>query len=114
MRRWILTFVVLVTGMQAVAADAPSVPSTRGVYHELTCPSVEPSRMVRMPRAAAAALGSLPAMDCHPDARMRYLGISGAETAPPPVPSKPVHVDAYIRRDGTPVSAHDRAAPQRH
>src|SRR6202008_45790 len=49
-----------------------------GVYHEAGCPSVDTKRMPRMKRGAAEAMGLLPAPDCPPGVRVRYLGVSGA------------------------------------
>ena len=111
MRRWMVAAVIIAGGMRAVAKDPPRIPIAPGVYHEATCPSTDPSRMVQMTRAAAADLGSLPAPDCHPGERMRYLGISGAAAAPSPAAPQPVHVAGYWRQDGTYVPPHERAAP---
>jgi hypothetical protein len=90
----------------------PETPQVHGVYHEASCPSVDQSRMPRLKRAKAEAIGLTPASDCHPAERMRYLGLSGAwgpaEAAPCVETATTQCVDGYTRSDGTPVAPYSR------
>ena len=95
----------------ALFTTTPAVAQT--VYHEAWCPSVDPQRMIRMKRHAAQASGMLPAPDCHPSTRWRYLGLSGAGMGPGTNTERRIHVDAYMKKDGTHVSEHWRPAPGR-
>jgi hypothetical protein len=90
-------------------------------YHEVDCPSVDTTRMVRMKRHVAEAGGLIPAADCHPDARVRYLGVVGPSGAAPSVAEslidgagrpRTVHVGGYRRANGTWVDDYLRAPPQ--
>jgi hypothetical protein len=86
-----------------------------GVYHEADCPSVDTKRMVRMKRHAAEVMGLLPAIDCHPDARVRYLGVGPSGPPPSTIEEaerpRTIHVNGYRRADGTWVGDYQRAAP---
>ncbi|MEA2491588.1 MAG: hypothetical protein QOH21_3380, partial [Acidobacteriota bacterium] len=96
-----LSFLLAIAASAAAQSrlDAPGITS---VYHEATCPSVDPTRMSRMKRIVAETTGILPAPDCHPDVRVRYLG----EICPPsydvsvPV-QRQIRVSSYTRGDGT-------------
>lgn len=102
MRRFLAHALVLFALAPAALAQ------TISYYHEASCPSVDRRTMTRLKRDAAVALGMLPAPDCHPDARVRYLGISGGGwTAAIPR----VHVNGYDRADGTHVPDYDRRPP---
>jgi hypothetical protein len=70
----VIIFVVVIGTAYSYAASFLR-PAFSGVYHEASCPSVDVSRMQRMKRDSAEAVGLLPAPDCHPDVRVRYLGI---------------------------------------
>lgn len=107
-----------VSGFAAAAVAQNSY--VAGIYHEASCPSADPKTMIRMTRGAAQAQSFIPAPDCHPEARVRYLGVidlpgpmssspSGADVSERP---KRVHVNAYTRSDGTKVREHVRSAPR--
>jgi hypothetical protein len=111
---------MLIVSMLAVDATTFSQAAFSGVYHESSCPSVDTTRMKRMKRSTAEAVGLLPAPDCHPNVRVRYLGVSGASPGFPISPNadtaRTIHVGSYTRDDGTQVdeytrSAHNRTAP---
>ncbi|HEY0371800.1 MAG TPA: hypothetical protein VGD79_07345 [Thermoanaerobaculia bacterium] len=78
--------------------------SAQNVYHEASCPSVDRQRMVRLNRQVAVTSGLAPAADCHPEVRVRYLGVSD----PAPSMAGMIHVNGYTRNDGTRVSGYDR------
>lgn len=84
----------------------------QGVYHEASCPSVDPQRMIRMKRTVAEASGLLPAPDCHPEVRVRYLGVveGGAISV---TDAQRVTVRPYTRADGTQVRGYTRSPPKR-
>lgn len=93
-----------------------------GVYHEASCPSVDRTRMIRLKRAFAESIGLLPAVDCHPGVRVRYLGISGASfdastggsaDSPNVNRERAVEVRSYTKSDGTRVEAYTRSGPHR-
>lgn len=111
MRTFFFLFFALAIATDAVSAQAVTF---IGEYHEASCPSVDTKRMVRMKRSLAEATGWIPAIDCHPDARIRYLGVISptgfTDTASP----RTIHVDEYNRSDGTHVREHFRRPPQRH
>lgn len=112
MRRWLLAFVLFVAAGAALAGSAPVLT----IYHEADCPSVDVTRMKRMKRAAAETMGLVPAADCHPDARVRYLGVGPAGYAPSQVDvadAKTVRVRSHTRSDGTVVDEHWRRPPNR-
>lgn len=104
MRRLLLLAIALLTTMTALG---------QAVYHEASCPAVDPQRMTRMKRQAAEARGLLPAPDCHPGLRMRYLGISADGAMFPTTFDNRIHVREYTRDDGTGVREHWRSAPER-
>jgi hypothetical protein len=87
-----------------------------GVYHEADCPSVDTKRMVRMKRHAAEVMGLLPAIDCHPDARVRYLGVGPSGPSPSTIEEegrpRTNRVRGYTRADGTLVPGYLRAPPR--
>ncbi len=84
---------------------------TQAVYHEAWCPSVDPQRMTRMKRSVAEANGLLPAPDCHPEVRVRYLGPSAGAPVPESTSTARIHVDSYTKADGTHVREHLRNPP---
>ncbi|HEV7763912.1 MAG TPA: hypothetical protein VGQ76_02820 [Thermoanaerobaculia bacterium] len=99
---------VVAFALSAFAQDAPIA----GVYHEASCPSVDTKRMPRMKRTVAESSGWLPAPDCHPEVRVRFLGRVGnvpTSNVPTTEPCQMVHVnghwkagtwvDEYWRRD---------------
>ena len=94
---------------------SPQAALFTGVYHEAGCPSVDTTRMVRMKRHTAEAKGLLPAIDCHPDARIRYLGAGPAGPSPSAIEEedrpRTIDVSGYTRKDGTIVGGYRRAAP---
>ena len=90
-----------------------AVPALADVYHEPSCPSVDPTRMMEMPRTSAEALGSVPALDCHPIERMRHLGASWSAPMLPAVREEREYVSGYTRADGTYVSGYYRRRPRR-
>lgn len=98
-----------------LARSAPAQLRTSvGMYHEATCASVDRSRMTRMKRGAAVEMGLIPAPDCHPDARVRYLGTTWWPTSFAEVPTEPesMQVRGYTRHDGTEVGAYTRRRPR--
>jgi len=102
---------ITVAPISAMSAETAGIV---GGYHEATCPSVDATRMPRVPRSQIASLGLVPAADCHPHAPVRYLGIlrsvgSGSSSASS---GSAVQVSGYTRADGTYVSSHSRAAPR--
>lgn len=99
MRRFLAHALVLFALAPAALAQ------TISYYHEASCPSVDRRTMTRLKRDAAVALGMLPAPDCHPDVRVRYLGISGALTP------RRIWINEYVRQDGTKVAGHWRSSP---
>lgn len=65
-------------------------------------------------RHTAEAKGLLPAIDCHPDARVRYLGVGPACPSPSSIEEdrpRTRYVNGYTRKDGTTVDGYLRAAP---
>jgi hypothetical protein len=103
-------FAVLCTPSSPTTAD--SRPAFSGVYHEASCPAVDRSRMQRMKRHAAEAVGLLPAPDCHPNVSVRYLGTCcPASTVPSGDTAEMIPVGEYTRKDGTVVGAHLRRKP---
>jgi hypothetical protein len=113
--RFFLTVLAILFGTLLDAAEPQAnVGSDAGVYHELTCPSVDATRMVRMTRVAAVYRGAVPAADCHAGQRMRYLGVTDPGGAPAIAPdaAKIVHVNGYVR-DGKFVSGYDRTTGRR-
>jgi hypothetical protein len=104
--------IVLLATFLAASAWA-SWPVAVGMYHEIRCPSVDRTRMTRVKRVAAVEMGLVPAPDCHPDARVRYLGTTWWPT--PSLESmeeRRVQVRAYDHADGTHVGAHTRSMPK--
>jgi hypothetical protein len=90
MLQW--TFLILV--LPALADTASPLPVFYvGVYHEATCPFVDTTRMVRIKRYIAESMGLYPAFDCHPDARVRYLGVGPSG----PSPSRAESIEALGR-----------------
>ena len=81
------------------------------VYHEASCPSVDPQRMTRMKRSVAEASGLLPAPDCHPEVRVRYLGIVHGGGSSQSASDGRIPVREYTRSDGTRVREHWRSEP---
>jgi hypothetical protein len=108
-----LLLLLLIASISSMAS--PQAVLFTGVYHEAGCPSVDTTRMVRMKRHTAEAKGLLPAIDCHPDARVRYLGIGPAGLPPSTIDeaSRPrtIHVSGYTRADGTIVGGYLRSTP---
>jgi hypothetical protein len=94
---------------------SPQAAVFTGVYHEASCPSVDTKRMVRMKRHTAEAKGLLLAIDCHPDARIRYLGVGPSGPSPSSIEDagrpRTLHVSGYTRADGTIVGGYLRVAP---
>jgi hypothetical protein len=109
-----LLLLLLIASISGTAS--PQAALFTGVYHEAGCPSVDTTRMVRMKRHAAEAKGLLPAIDCHPDARVRYLGVGPPGPSPSSIEEvgrpRTIHVSGYTRADGTKVEGYFRA-PQR-
>jgi hypothetical protein len=109
-----LLLLLLIASISSTAASQAVL--FTGVYHEAGCPSVDTTRMVRMKRHTAEAKGLLPAIDCHPDARVRYLGVGPSGPSPSSIDeaSRPrtIDVSGYTRKDGTKVGEHFRAAPR--
>lgn len=114
MRHLRFAFGILITSAIALYAAGEAGRSTPNYYHELTCASVDVTRMTRMSRATAVASGALPAPDCHAGERTRYLGVSGASIPAPNANPAIVHVHGYTRGDGTVVDDYDRSAPAPH
>ncbi len=115
--RCTLRCVLLLSLIASISSTAsPQAALFAGVYHEAGCPSVDTTRMVRMKRHTAEAKGLLPAIDCHPDARVRYLGVGPAGPAPSSIEEadrpRTIHVSRYTRKDGTEIGEHLRAAPR--
>ncbi|HKR63077.1 MAG TPA: hypothetical protein VJZ00_05040 [Thermoanaerobaculia bacterium] len=113
-----VVFVVLLVLVIAVPVFAQTARIT-GMYHEANCPTVDPQRMTRMKRGAAEAIGLIPAPDCQPGARFRYLGTSSGGYSPYTAAAAnstdsptAVHVRAHMR-DGSYVHEYDRSRPQR-
>ena len=107
-----LLLLLLITSISSTAS--PQAALFAGVYHEPDCPSVDTTRMVRMKRHTAEAKGLLPAIDCHPDARVRYLGVGPTGPAPSSIEEdrpRTRYVNGYTRKDGTSVDGYLRAAP---
>jgi hypothetical protein len=100
---------ILLHAILLLVLSVPAFAQTVSFYHEASCPSVDRRSMQRMKRTVAIAMGMLPAPDCHPDARVRYLGISGASWSA--LSDARIHVGGYTRADGTQVGPYDRAAP---
>jgi hypothetical protein len=112
-RMVVVIIFVVVIGTACSYAASFLRPAFSGVYHEASCPSVDVSRMQRMKRDSAEAVGLLPAPDCHPDVRVRYLGISGASASSPSTDAeRAVQVRGYTRADGTSVDSYTRAYPR--
>lgn len=107
-----LLLLLLIVSISNTAS--PQAALFAGVYHEAGCPSVDTTRMVRMKRHTAEAKGLLPAIDCHPDARVRYLGVGPAGPAPSSIEEtdrpRTRYVNGYTRKDGTKVGGYLRAA----
>ena len=103
----------------AVVLSLALTASGQGIYHEAWCPSVDVARMPRLSRTAAVAKGLEPAADCHPTLHVTYLGqLALPELAPQresdASADRPIHVNPYVRKDGTPVREHWRSAPTDH
>jgi hypothetical protein len=112
-RMVVVIIFVVVIGTACSHAASFLRPAFSGVYHEASCPSVDVSRMQRMKRDSAEAVGLLPAPDCHPHVRVRYLGISGASASSPNTDAeRAVQVRGYTRADGTFVDSYTRVFPQ--
>jgi hypothetical protein len=94
-------FLVIAIAASALSQNAPFM----GVYHEASCPSVDVKLMPRMKRTVADASGWLPAPDCHPEVRVRFLGKVGS--VPSNEPCRMVHVRGHSRA-GTWVDEHWR------
>jgi hypothetical protein len=112
-RRTIRCLLLLLLIASISGTASPQAALFAGVYHEAGCPSVDPTRMVRMKRHTAEAKGLLPAIDCHPDARIRYLGVGPAGPAPSAIEEdrpRTIDVSGYTRKDGTIVGGYRRAA----
>jgi hypothetical protein len=109
-----LLLLLLIASISSTAS--PQALLFTGVYHEAGCPSVDTTRMVRMKRHTAEAKGLLPAIDCHPDARVRYLGVGPPGMAPSTIDEagrpRTIDVSGYTRKDGTIVQDYLRAPPR--
>jgi hypothetical protein len=109
-----LLLLLLIASISGTAS--PQAALFTGVYHEAGCPSVDTTRMVRTKRHTAEAKGLLPAIDCHPDARVRYLGVGPAGPSPSTIEEagrpRTVQVGDHTKKDGTEVGGYFRAAPR--
>lgn len=105
--RALVLLLTLAAAASAFAADFVAV------YHEASCPSVDTTRMLRLKRHLAVASGLVPAADCHPDLRFRYLGTSyGGARAPEETAEQRIHVNSHTKQDGTIVRSHTRSRPR--
>jgi hypothetical protein len=100
---------VLIVVFLSLASRAQ--PAFSGVYHEASCPSVDATRMKRMTRTTAEAVGLIPAFDCHPGVRVRYLGICCPASSDTSNAERRVEVDEYTKKDGTHVNGYTRSMP---
>jgi hypothetical protein len=106
---------LMIAAMSGTAS--PQAALFTGVYHEAGCPSVDTTRMVRMKRHTAEAKGLVPAIDCHPDARVRYLGVGPSGPSPSTIDEEGVRepfTSADTRRKMEPRSKNIYALHHRH
>jgi len=104
----LLALLIIAFAAIAAAAEGPAA----GVYHEASCPSVDPNRMTKMTRGTAVAGGYLPAADCHPARRVTVLGESWPGALSPAPVVRREEVNGYVRKNGTVVDPYTRRPPR--